>query len=96
MPVWHRTLGPFVSFVSDAITDPSYASWSCILSIVCMRCRFIKEYVTCHGRAPEHTTTYSRGTFPEDEPFDMAKWKQGIQIKILEIAEDDVRCLPFA
>ena len=55
-----------------------------------LKCRFIKDYVICHGRAPEHTTTYSRGTFPEDEPFDMEKWRRGLQIKILDIAEDDV------
>ncbi len=55
--------------------------------------RFIKDCVICHGRAPEHTTTYSRGTFSEDA-FDMEKWRSGLQIKILEIAEDDV-CSKF-
>jgi len=52
--------------------------------------RFIKDYVTCHGTAPTHTTTYSRGTFPEDVPWDFDTWRDQFRIKILEIAEDDM------
>lgn len=52
--------------------------------------RFIKDYVTCHGTAPTHTSTYSRGTFPEDLPWDFDTWRDGFRIKILEIAEDDM------
>jgi hypothetical protein len=52
--------------------------------------RFIKDYVTCHGIAPTHTSTYSRGTFPEDQPWDFDTWRDGFRIKILEIDENDM------
>jgi DNA-directed RNA polymerase I and III subunit RPAC1 len=52
--------------------------------------RFIKDYVTCHGIAPTHTSTYSRGTFPEDLPWDFNTWRDGFKIKILEIDENDM------
>mmetsp|Transcript_15743 Transcript_15743/g.39606 ORF Transcript_15743/g.39606 Transcript_15743/m.39606 type:complete len:370 (+) Transcript_15743:36-1145(+) len=52
--------------------------------------RFLKDYVLCHGTAPRHAATYSRGTFPEDEDFSMGAWKEGFRIKILDINEDDM------
>ena len=52
--------------------------------------RFIRDYAICHGTAPTHTTTYSRGTFPEDLPWDFGAWRDSFRIKILEIAEDDM------
>jgi len=52
--------------------------------------RFIKDYVTCHGTAPTHTSTYSRGTFPEDLPWDFDTWRDQFRIKILQITEEDM------
>ena len=52
--------------------------------------RFIKDYGICQGTATTHTTTYSRGTFPEDQPWDFDTWRDSFRIKILEIAEDDM------
>jgi DNA-directed RNA polymerase I and III subunit RPAC1 len=37
-----------------------------------------------------HAVLTGRGTFPEDEPFDMNTWKDGLKIKILTIDEDDM------
>jgi hypothetical protein len=68
--------------------------WSQVLKWVLGLCyvgRFLKDYVICQGTAPRHTTTYSSGTFPEDEPFDLDGWRERFKIKILEISEDDVR-----
>mmetsp|Transcript_23237 Transcript_23237/g.75576 ORF Transcript_23237/g.75576 Transcript_23237/m.75576 type:complete len:370 (-) Transcript_23237:532-1641(-) len=52
--------------------------------------RFFKEYVICNGTAPTHTTTYSPGTFPEDEVLDINKWRDRVKMKILEIKEDQM------
>eukprot|EP00802_Teleaulax_amphioxeia_P010845 Tamp_10875.p1 GENE.Tamp_10875~~Tamp_10875.p1 ORF type:complete len:433 (-),score=99.04 Tamp_10875:687-1796(-) len=51
--------------------------------------RFIKDYVTCHGTAPTHTSTYSRGTFPEDQPWDFDVWRDQFRIKVLQMSEDE-------
>lgn len=53
-------------------------------------CRFLKDYVLCHGTAPRHTTTYSTGTFPEDEVFTLDAWRSGFKVHILEIEEDNM------